>query len=94
MRYCKICGKPFEASGRSGRKEYCSDDCRKQGMKAYDKLYYQRIKHKIRIPDHEIICTRCGQKFMGRNKQMYCPDCLRSGDSYMSKIRGQRRKWV
>lgn len=93
-RVCLQCGKEFDVDGSKyqGARMYCSYDCfnahRKAAEKETRKMYY--LRHRQRKPDREIICKRCGETFKGRGKQLYCQKCLNSGDSYMSKLRGQR----
>ena len=93
-RNCRHCGKPFTVDGTCGGKCYCSTECRDAERKKLTKIYrmnFQR-KHgaKARVTPYEKTCTRCGQTFIGKYQQKYCPDCLETGGCYMHKLRDQR----
>ena len=95
---CIVCGKLFEVGDQQGAKKFCSDKCRipyqREKMRRYNRTRYLRDKDKLRLPDREITCKRCGNVFIGRSRQAYCPDCLHLDEYYMRQLREHRRDWV
>ena len=93
-RKCRRCGAPFTVDSKTGGKCYCSDECRKlyniENKRARFNSWYHRHKEQLAVKPHEMICKRCGNPFLGKYVQKYCPDCLQSGDPYMTKMLYQR----
>ena len=95
---CKICGCPFPVGRYNGAKKFCSDECRRSYRNEYVKragrIWYQKHKKELGRKPKNTACKRCGGAFLGKFGQQYCPNCLKSGDWYMTKLREQRRDEV
>lgn len=71
VKNCRICGKETP----SPRMFYCSDECRKEKARRYE-----RNKNKLKKSIIERICKECGRVFVseyGNKRKLYCSDqCL------------------
>lgn len=70
---CYICGAVFRKY--NGRQKRCSPECAEEGHR---KWYETHRTPYNRRPPREIVCTKCGKRFLGRSNQKICMECLQT----------------
>jgi predicted nucleic acid-binding Zn ribbon protein len=104
MRECLRCGKLFPLNKQgSGKKKYCSDECREKFYAERDSKTETRTKTNTRTrtktkveqkPEIHKTCPICGKDFIAKfRNHKYCREsCARFGKSERMKLVYQRRK--